>query len=184
MFTLAETSSHFGGAQGLPSGADHRWACESTGCQHWRGTEVCLCFQYHQVQVSLVCLSVGSIDYAPSSPDGASCIPQHIYCEFILETCFFFPVLMYSSLDWADYYHTVQLKSTVYPNRQPFHRQGRRGGEGGGAGRGGGGEEGGREGRSYPLSQRHLIIVVFKIHPLELVASISIDRNVRTQKGM
>lgn len=86
---------------------------------------------------------------------------------------------MHSSLDWADYYHTVQLKSTIYPNRWPTRRQGGRGGERGEIGRGGGGEEGRRGSGSYPHSQRHLVLVVFKIHPLELVASISIDRNVR-----
>ena len=84
----------------------------------------------------------------------------------------------HSSLDWADYYHTVQLKSTIFDHSR--RRQRRREGGGGGRGGGGGGGQDARGGGSGsdPHSQSLLVIVVFKIHPLELVASISIDKNV------
>ncbi len=64
-------------------------------------------------------------------------------------------------LQWADYLHTVQVKS-IQCSRQLAQQRGV---------------------ANEDTSSRLLVIAVFKVHPLELVACLSVDRKARFNSG-
>ncbi|CAI8048148.1 DDB1- and CUL4-associated factor 17 [Geodia barretti] len=72
-----------------------------------------------------------------------------------LRSAFVSSIIKFSSLDWADYYHTIQLKSTVSQIRRS-----------------------GSRGLPPPTSDRLMIMYIFKIHPLQLAGSFSLNRSV------